>query len=61
MKEDNRWEEIDKAALHNALLEMKKCPRCQQDLQPVVFFEDVWGCSDCKETWHLSNKGKENP
>lgn len=60
MRQDNRFEAIDKAALHNALLDLKTCPRCYADLRPVAFFKDVWGC-DSKlhsfETWHIQKKG----
>ena len=53
MRTDNRFEDIDKAALHNALLNLHTCPNCRRNLQPVALFEDVWGCASCKETWHL--------
>ena len=53
MRQDNRWEAIDKAALHNALLALHTCPRCRADLQPVAFCGDVWGCRDCRETWYV--------
>ena len=50
---DDRFEAMDKAALHNALLNLRTCPHCRNDLQPVALFEDVWGCRACDETWHL--------
>ena len=54
MRLDNRWEQVDQAALHNALLALKTCPRCRADLQPVgPGLADVWGCSECKETWYI--------
>jgi hypothetical protein len=56
MRSDNRFEEIDRAALSNALIKMHICPHCRNDLKPVAFFEDVWGCNDkshIMETWHI--------
>ena len=56
---DDRFEAIDKAALHNALLALKQCPHCRRNLQPVALFEDVYGCDGKQwphhdfETWHL--------
>jgi hypothetical protein len=50
---DNRFEDIDKAALHNALLALHTCPHCRDDLQPVNFLFDVYGCAKCKETWYI--------
>lgn len=47
------YEAIDKAALHNALLQLHTCPRCRRDLQSVALCENVWGCKSCKETWHV--------
>ena len=53
MRQDNRFEEIDRAALHNALLALRWCPHCRTDLRPVAFCEDVWVCELCAETWYL--------
>jgi hypothetical protein len=56
MRTDNRWEEMDKDALHTALLALHTCPHCRSDLRPVALFEDVWGCADPShsfETWHI--------
>jgi uncharacterized protein YbaR (Trm112 family) len=53
MTTDNRFEQIDKAALHNALLELRTCPHCRSDLQPVALLENVYGCPKCRETWHI--------
>jgi ribosomal protein L37AE/L43A len=53
MKVDRAYEAIDKAALYKALLALRTCPNCRGDLQPVAFCADVWGCNECKETWHL--------
>ena len=39
--------------LSDSLLRQKVCPKCITHLQPVAFCEDVWGCKQCKETWHL--------
>lgn len=50
---DNKWEALDKAALVQALLALRTCPRCRVDLQPVALTEDVYGCPRCGETWHL--------
>jgi ribosomal protein L37AE/L43A len=48
-----RFEELDTAALRAARLNMRSCPNCGTALRPVAFTEDVWGCSECHETWHL--------
>jgi len=53
VRQNNRFEQIDKAALHNALLDLHTCPRCRDDLKPVALCEDVFGCQRCKETWHI--------
>lgn len=53
MRTDNRWEAMDKAALNSALLALHTCPNCRGDLRPVALCDDVWGCTACKETWHL--------
>jgi hypothetical protein len=29
------------------------CPHCGDPLQPLRM-TNVWGCEDCKETWHLA-------
>ena len=50
---DNRFEDVDKSALYNALLKLHSCPNCRRNLQPVAFCEDVWGCGECKETWYV--------
>lgn len=53
------YDREDKIALKRALLGMKLCPRCRQDLLPVGYAEDIWGCSGkayplhSPETWHL--------
>jgi hypothetical protein len=54
--QNNRWEDLDKAALNDALLALRTCPNCRGDLQPVAFFDSVWGCKPCKETWYLPEK-----
>ena len=53
MRTSNRWEAFDKGALYEALLALKTCPRCREDLQPVALLEKVFGCAACKETWYL--------
>lgn len=53
MKRDNRFENLDKAALSTALLELHTCPQCRVALRPVALCQGVYGCPDCKETWHL--------
>ena len=53
MRTDNRFEELDKAALHNALLALKTCPNCRGDLLPIAFCAEVYGCRPCHETWHI--------
>ena len=62
MKQDNRFEALDKAALHNALLALKTCPRCRADLRPVALFEDVWGCKEghTLETWYLPKEDERS-
>lgn len=58
MKTDSRFEAIDKAALHSALLNLKTCPNCRRDLMPVgPMLDEVWGCHHCRETWHLPKEG----
>jgi ribosomal protein L37AE/L43A len=52
------YEAMDKAALVGALLALYTCPRCRADLRPVPFCEDVWGCADCRETWHVPQATK---
>ena len=62
MRRDNRFDDIDSAALNTALLALKTCPRCRRDLQRVGRCPDVWGCATCRETWHLSGiDSEENP
>lgn len=56
--EAERFSDLDDAALNAAMLAQRTCPHCRRDLQPVALFEDVWGCSSCRETWHLP---KEEP
>ncbi len=59
MRTNNRFEEIDKAAMNKHLLKNHKCPYCRKELQPVAFFEDVWGCRcggngiSRLETWYI--------
>ncbi len=53
MSHVSQYEEMDKKALHDALLALHTCPHCRSDLQPVALYEDVWGCHSCKETWYL--------
>lgn len=53
MKPDNRFEALDKAALHNALLALHTCPHCRNDLLPVALVDHVFGCEQCRETWHI--------
>ena len=48
-----RFEAVDRAALHRALLALHTCPRCRGDLLPVASLDAVWGCRRCGETWHL--------
>ena len=60
MRTDNRFESIDRAALHDALLAMGRCPHCRTVLRPVAFFDHVYGCAGVAtivqhdpETWYL--------
>lgn len=53
MRQDNRYEALDKAALYDALLALKTCPNCRRDLRPVAYCADVWACVTCDETWHI--------
>jgi ribosomal protein L37AE/L43A len=54
----SEYEDTDKAALVNALLQLHTCPHCRADLQPVALCKDVWGCSACKKTWHVPSVEK---
>ena len=61
MSHFGEYEAIDKHALQDALLALRCCPWCRADLRPVAFYEDVWGCHTCKETWFLpGDKRNEN-
>jgi ribosomal protein L37AE/L43A len=53
LTENGRFEDLDRTALHNALLALHTCPNCRADLLPVAFCEDVWGCRPCRETWNI--------
>lgn len=55
----SKYEQIDKRALVMALLALKVCPNCRNDLNPVAYLLDVWGCVECRETWYLPER-KEN-
>ncbi len=60
MRRDDRFADMDRAALHNARLEMRQCPHCARDLQPVAFFPpETMGCGHCKETWYLPDPPRE--
>lgn len=48
-----RFEDIDRAALHRALLALHACPHCRAELVPVASLADVWACPACRETWHV--------
>ena len=61
MADAARFEDMDRAALHNALLALHTCPKCRLDLLPVANSADVWGCKDCRETWHVPTDGSEAP
>jgi ribosomal protein L37AE/L43A len=52
--EARRFENIDRAALNAIKIESGVCPFCARDLRPVALREDVWGCSNCLETWHIT-------
>jgi len=51
--EARRFEDIDRVALNAAKIKMGMCPFCARDLKPVKNCEDVFGCSNCLETWHV--------
>lgn len=55
MDRARRFEDIDRAALRDALLELRVCPNqaCRRYLKPVALLDEVWGCENCRETWHL--------
>jgi len=57
MNQHTDYEATDRWALLSIL---KICPRHRQPLQPVAFCQDVWGCAQCKETWHFSLDEKGN-
>ena len=46
----------DKLALEQALLALRICPKCQEDLVPVRYFLKLWGCRVCQETWYLEKE-----
>ena len=56
MKQDNRFEGLDKAALHSALLALKTCPRCRGKLGQVgtsAKAYELWACDECGTTWQV--------
>lgn len=49
MRQDNRFESIDKAALRRALLNLGVCPRCRADL---IHDKDHWNhCPFCDKSF----------
>ena len=60
MKTDNRFRDLDDAALIQALLALRVCPTDRQDLRPVALVKDVWGCARCHETWYLQTEGESH-
>lgn len=54
--QDDRFEAMDRGALHTTLLALRTCPTCRLDLSAVANCRDVWACVNCKETWHLSQE-----
>lgn len=65
MPHAGEYEKDDKAALEDALLAMRICPRCREDLRPVSMLDRVFGCygrgviAHSPETWHLPGEGTE--
>jgi len=56
MKQDARFEGMDKAALHFALLQLHTCPRCRCDLGQVgtnAKNYELWACDECGTTWEV--------
>ena len=56
MKQDARFEGMDKAALHFALLQLHTCPRCRCDLGQVgtnTKNYELWACDECGTTWEV--------
>jgi hypothetical protein len=53
LAKDNPFRDMDDAALRKFLLSHLLCPHCRKDLQPVAFYEDVYGCKCKKETWFI--------
>jgi transposase-like protein len=54
MKRDDRFDLIDKAALHWALLAERVCPRCRSQLGEVGTTSKrftLWACDECGTTW----------
>ena len=53
------YEAEDRAVLERALLALRVCPRCRQDVLPVRGCSDTFGCAGdayprhAPETWHL--------
>ena len=52
-RDAERFADLDRAALHNALLALHTCPNCRRYLIPVAFCGDTYGCCHCHETWHI--------
>jgi hypothetical protein len=46
------YEQIDKSALKEALLNLEVCPNCRADLHEVAYLIGVRGCKVCNETWY---------
>jgi len=59
--DNSRFEQMDKAALFNALLALKTCPKCRIDLEGVGTSSKrftLWFCPDCETTWRRDNELK---
>lgn len=63
MKQDHRFEEIDKAALRNALLAERVCPRCRRSLRHQAYLDNgmtdpdatAWGCVTCDLVYNIES------
>jgi len=61
---NNRWEADDKAALRDALVALKTCPKCRRALRSVQYREDfsaktddtMLGCVTCDTVYPITGE-----
>ncbi len=56
MRRDDRFDDIDKAALHNALLDLGQCPHCRRPLRTAQV-PGLVGCVTCDKAWPAPETG----